>query len=738
METSKSLHNGTDSIKKPFIVVEGFDILPSGGDYTGSNYLKSFADKGTDRIFDDYDIIYINWLNHNYHIQSNAYLLMEVIEYINAIKAHDAEMTVLYAESMGGLIASYALKTMENEGTRHDVKIFVSEDVPYLGANVPIGALHAAIDLLYNCKIGTRTLENICRTLSSFGVNTGSLIDYISLGREIISSPSVKQMLINYVAPSGLIDNSEHSIFMQDFYTLGFPVGDPGTRMKLLAISNGGTNDYVQSPLAVCSGSLAGADKSLFAFLTSLPLVNWWAPLFGVYFGIGGVYNGLIANLPGPNRISVDASIRPFLFGGDMVYDIDLLYTKKFLWLSSINSHLYSHTSFAPSGFGVDGATGSCYVLSSLNSIQLQQAVDTTILNSLHYEYAYSIRDSIMFVPSASALCIGKGQRQLTAQDYTNSFLNGISASETPFDDFFIESSASYHTALDSAKNDWLYNNIAYDIVSSCCPVTGDTLRVRGWNAPVIWSTSDTSIATVDVNGVLTVHDDGFVTLHASSTSGATTISINKRVMVGMPEFYLSYDLLDCNVLANSTDSEFWDFVNSTNVRFHWRVKRGNKLGAWTWSRLPYHYEELELGVQKTIYFEAANDNYTSPVISALLHRLAMLGVVIIDGDGNLHFDEALETPSMNSGTRGEDKKIELIFKLMGKTLFFDHYPSSREFYERLLEDESFSEIWKRIKPWGDKDEVMVEVTVFDKVNNEEQKGYLTFLYEEDFSKGEK
>ena len=69
------------------------------------------------------------------------------------------------------------------------------------------------------------------------------------------------------------------------------------------------------------------------------------------------------------------------------------------------------------------------------------------------------------------------------------------------------------------------------------------------------------------------------------------------------------------------------------------------------------------------------------------------------------------------------------------RTLTFDHYPSEKELYGILLKDEAFAEIWKRIKPWGEEEEVMVEITIFDKVNNKEQKGYLSFLYDEDFGK---
>ena len=72
------------------------------------------------------------------------------------------------------------------------------------------------------------------------------------------------------------------------------------------------------------------------------------------------------------------------------------------------------------------------------------------------------------------------------------------------------------------------------------------------------------------------------------------------------------------------------------------------------------------------------------------------------------------------------------------RTLTFDHYPSEKELYGILLKDEAFAEIWKRIKPWGEEEEVMVEITIEDKTDNKSTKGYLTFIYEEDFGRKQK
>ena len=45
---------------------------------------------------------------------------------------------------MGGLIARYALKDMENKGLNHQTRMYVSHDTPQLGANTPLSVQYSA------------------------------------------------------------------------------------------------------------------------------------------------------------------------------------------------------------------------------------------------------------------------------------------------------------------------------------------------------------------------------------------------------------------------------------------------------------------------------------------------------------------------------------------------------------------------------------------------------------------
>jgi alpha-beta hydrolase superfamily lysophospholipase len=63
----------------------------------------------------NYDIIYVDWGIGTDYIQNNAELLKKAIRWVNQNKI-GSEKNVVLGQSMGGLIARYALKDMEDNG----------------------------------------------------------------------------------------------------------------------------------------------------------------------------------------------------------------------------------------------------------------------------------------------------------------------------------------------------------------------------------------------------------------------------------------------------------------------------------------------------------------------------------------------------------------------------------------------------------------------------------------------
>jgi len=154
--------NHDNTIRKPFLIVSGFD--PSDdvrvqGEYVhlfGMNillnrlYLYAVANKDgfLDRLRENgYDIICYRSKNSKESIIDNAMNLVELIKQINNEKTSNNELVIVGA-SMGGLVARYALTYMEQPHIDdHQTRLFVSLDSPQNGANIPLGFQHMVSSL---------------------------------------------------------------------------------------------------------------------------------------------------------------------------------------------------------------------------------------------------------------------------------------------------------------------------------------------------------------------------------------------------------------------------------------------------------------------------------------------------------------------------------------------------------------------------------------------------------------
>lgn len=105
-----------NSLKKPFIVVEGFDphisflssdtnIDNEGVVYLGNTTHRSFYAKywSNSELADKYDLVYVDWNNSTEDIKCNAALLISILNDINLLKerAGSIEPNVLMGQSMG-------------------------------------------------------------------------------------------------------------------------------------------------------------------------------------------------------------------------------------------------------------------------------------------------------------------------------------------------------------------------------------------------------------------------------------------------------------------------------------------------------------------------------------------------------------------------------------------------------------------------------------------------------------
>ncbi len=133
-------------LDRPVFILEGFD--PSGS-YGADDLFNSFyrvpngVTPNRDFLRSLYaqgcDLIFVNWNNNHAAIEANALLLETLIDYTNSRCDNLRMPGTVIGVSMGGLIARFALRSMENKGKQHRVGNYFSYDSPHQGAFIPIG-----------------------------------------------------------------------------------------------------------------------------------------------------------------------------------------------------------------------------------------------------------------------------------------------------------------------------------------------------------------------------------------------------------------------------------------------------------------------------------------------------------------------------------------------------------------------------------------------------------------------
>lgn len=402
-------------IRKPLIVVEGFDtgLLGASGRIGDSDYntfVRSIDPQGSDgagtelknlitaNTSIDYDVIYVNWDNGTDYIQRNAYVLQAVINYVNAEKAANGSTTpnVVLGQSMGGVIARYALKDMENRGEQHKTGLYISHDAPHQGANVPLGFLYMArhaVDQFIKTPVGSIDIP-----VSSGTIGLSDL-------RELLDAPATRQLLINNVNSSFAIDNTLRTSFQNELI-----------QTKNVALSNA---SHCASLQEVAAGSriFTATANGRTSFFTDVILA---ATPYGVLSGIsasllldeGGFLLGI---LPGRSKLNIDYRVNSYpATGTSQIYYGRIRYTKTLLWIVPISKDITFRTYNSPSGtLPLDSYPGG--VNPSFTNVDLANFKSGLLGN---YGYTVDLNPNFNFIPAVSALDVGKGNVVLTSSDY--------------------------------------------------------------------------------------------------------------------------------------------------------------------------------------------------------------------------------------------------------------------------------------------------------------------------------
>ena len=182
-----SCDNAAKCIKKPIIIVEGYDPtnrrfldVPDNegtpGDCLDKNnntfdanlYCVANEQGMADKLRNTaYDVVILNFNDGLDRLEDQAEVVKALIrELKNKITACGSNNEfVILGPSAGGLTARYALADMEGNGEDHNTRLFISFDAPHQGANLPLSDQHEILFLKNTFPIslltGIKTLKKI-------------------------------------------------------------------------------------------------------------------------------------------------------------------------------------------------------------------------------------------------------------------------------------------------------------------------------------------------------------------------------------------------------------------------------------------------------------------------------------------------------------------------------------------------------------------------------------------------
>jgi hypothetical protein len=593
--------DGNNTITKPLIVAEGFDVgvilsPESEFGYSGyRNFRESLNDSGelNNLITGDnkeYDIIYVDWDNGVDYLQRNAFALEEVIKWVNQQKsiAGSTEPNVILGQSMGGVIGRWAMADMEERGLNHDTRLFISHDAPQQGANIPIA-------MQYMLRhIDQQFLQTLAGTVISIFTNVDDVFT-------LLDTPATKQLLKNRANSNYGIENNEHDTFYNQLKNKGLNnSGGYPLNSRNIAISNGSecgeTQDF--NP----GDDLLNINESVnLSYLENLitPIALFWGVGHGSF--AGSFFNSVLNLISTSGKFNVNFNAKAIPYGtGNQIYKGEISYTKVILWLVSITTEITNLNKNQPNTvLPFDSYGGGYYNISNF--------IDTSTLPNGVY-----LRDKFSFIPTASALDIGNNNIVLNDTDYLRSYKSGnppTGTKSSPFDNFSsdfdenLNTQNKPHISFNPRNGDWLAEEIrgnqsSYQCLFNCGTepneISGDNyvcdneIKTYSINVPIcmtngIWNVSpNLSIISQSYNSIRVSHNtssplnSGYISYSVSNLN----FEITKGVIVGSPKI-------------NSNGGSHLNVQKIGNVNLYaqqWSILKANYITLLYDTGFPYNY----------------------------------------------------------------------------------------------------------------------------------------------------
>ncbi len=281
--------NSEPKNRRVVIYLEGIDILdflPKQNKTAEDMYYSMLQVPNISQLANfGYDFYIVDWVNSRVDMRSNAMRVVNMIDKLKKEVENDYEFVII-GESMGGVIARYALTFMESKGytdpknwpdanrreRMHNCRLMITIDAPHQGANIPLSLQH-----MYD--VSAKALGG---ALFGMPMATRVITKYFNL---FLDAKAAQQLLIYHIDTKsgwGLYKNyTEHierTYFMNDLKMMG----DYPQFCKKMAVSDGALDGEMQTNFYSFTDRVA--NDRLLDFHTELFAKILWfikVPIFG-------------------------------------------------------------------------------------------------------------------------------------------------------------------------------------------------------------------------------------------------------------------------------------------------------------------------------------------------------------------------------------------------------------------------------------------------------------------------
>jgi hypothetical protein len=549
-----SVHNTSGHIQKPLIFIEGFDPTTGVGHNMGY-YLTQLIpnithDQNTYNPLnpnpslitlnneldstDDYDVIYISFNNGMDYIERNAYLVETLIQQVNAWKAQYGVTTqnVVVGESMGAVIARYALRDMELNGINHQTRLFISHDGPQYGANVPVG-YQLLVQHLAEFQIISAGFQP---QFPYVYINWHDISPNIDQALDIFNSPAAKELLVQrydliHNSPTSYSiqsDNSAYANFQSEINSMGYPQD-----CRDISISDGACNGTQQ--FATGSQLFNGSNSSNNG-------INYFSQL-----GIAALGPALNVGINPVNNIWGQFPLALFSFNtkmftnfnvwsvnnGSLLYQGEINIQRKILGIINLNDYLTKCDINSTSDMQpLDNAPGGIYNINKF--IDVSDIESSIPLKYRRFFELNVVQPDFCFVPTVSSLAVQNPWPHLDESICDS--LGCLSA----FDDYYAPSSNLLHISYTQPMSDWIQQR--QDSSFNCVKICSDNIQIMGGSslcgssvynlsgapsgAIISWTATPSGIVSLTPNGAqvtVTKIMEGTITLTATIANSCSS-----------------------------------------------------------------------------------------------------------------------------------------------------------------------------------------------------------------------